>query len=161
MERSSGVSRLFPSSVPLFLSQPHSFLIVFSTLSLSLLPLPFLTSPLSAKVSAGDSLGDVETDKAVMSFDSTEDGVVAKLLVDEGTSNVPVGKVICIGFFVSRRPCCCIWAGCPANLPWHFRTHIHLSSRLPSPLTGEQPVLVLVENEKDVAAFKDFKPEVM
>jgi pyruvate dehydrogenase E2 component (dihydrolipoamide acetyltransferase) len=36
------------------------------------------------EVSAGDSLADVETDKATMSFDSGDDGYVAKFLVDEG-----------------------------------------------------------------------------
>lgn len=52
-----------------------------------------LPSHSSTEVSPGDSLGDVETDKAVMSFDSSEAGVVAKLLVEEGTSGLPVGKV--------------------------------------------------------------------
>ena len=47
----------------------------------------------SDEISAGDSLADVETDKATMSFDSNEDGVVARLFVEEGTSGVAVGAV--------------------------------------------------------------------
>jgi len=49
------------------------------------------------EVGAGDSLADIETDKAVMSFDSSEDGYVAKLLVTDGTQakvGVPL-MVIC------------------------------------------------------------------
>jgi hypothetical protein len=51
----------------------------------------------SEEVGAGDSLADIETDKAVMSFDSSEDGsedgYVAKFLVPAGTAatvGVPV-----------------------------------------------------------------------
>ena len=44
-------------------------------------------------MAAGDSLADVETDKATMSFDSSEDGFVAKLLIEEGTSGVEIGQV--------------------------------------------------------------------
>jgi pyruvate/2-oxoglutarate dehydrogenase complex dihydrolipoamide acyltransferase (E2) component len=36
-------------------------------------------------VAAGDQLGEIETDKATMSFDSTEDGFIAKHLVEAGT----------------------------------------------------------------------------
>jgi pyruvate/2-oxoglutarate dehydrogenase complex dihydrolipoamide acyltransferase (E2) component len=45
------------------------------------------------KVSAGDSLAQIETDKAAMSFDSQEDGYVAKFLVPEGSANVAIGTV--------------------------------------------------------------------
>jgi hypothetical protein len=44
-------------------------------------------------VAAGDQLGEIETDKATMSFDSTEDGFVAKLLVEAGTSDIALGTV--------------------------------------------------------------------
>lgn len=48
------------------------------------------------EISAGDSLADVETDKATMSFDSNEDGVVARLFVEEGTSGVAVGAPVLV-----------------------------------------------------------------
>lgn len=44
-------------------------------------------------VSAGDVLAEIETDKATMEFESSEDGVVAKILVPAGSKDVPVGKV--------------------------------------------------------------------
>lgn len=62
------------------------------------------------EVGAGDSLADIETDKAVMSFDSSEDGYIAKFLVSDGTQ-AKVGV----------------------------------------------PVLVLCEEEEDIAAFADFE----
>jgi len=38
-------------------------------------------------------LGEIETDKATMAFDSPEDGFIGKLLVDEGTADIPLGVV--------------------------------------------------------------------
>ena len=47
-------------------------------------------------VSAGDLLAEIETDKATMEFEAIDDGVVAKILVAEGTENVKVGTEIAI-----------------------------------------------------------------
>jgi len=47
------------------------------------------------EVSAGDVIADVETDKATMEMQVYEDGIVAKLLVDEGTTS-EVGTVIAV-----------------------------------------------------------------
>ena len=38
-------------------------------------------------------LGEIETDKATMAFDSPEDGFIGKLLVDEGDADIPLGVV--------------------------------------------------------------------
>mmetsp|Transcript_67 Transcript_67/g.138 ORF Transcript_67/g.138 Transcript_67/m.138 type:complete len:269 (-) Transcript_67:196-1002(-) len=45
---------------------------------------------------AGDSLADIETDKATIAFEAQDDGCVAKLLVDEGTADINVGTPIMI-----------------------------------------------------------------
>ena len=42
-------------------------------------------------IAAGDSIAQVGTDKATIPFDATEDGFMAKILVAEGTEDVPVG----------------------------------------------------------------------
>eukprot|EP00553_Chaetoceros_curvisetus_P009874 CAMPEP_0204616832 /NCGR_PEP_ID=MMETSP0717-20131115/3983_1 /ASSEMBLY_ACC=CAM_ASM_000666 /TAXON_ID=230516 /ORGANISM="Chaetoceros curvisetus" /LENGTH=181 /DNA_ID=CAMNT_0051630197 /DNA_START=118 /DNA_END=663 /DNA_ORIENTATION=- len=62
---------------------------------------------------AGDSLAEIETDKATIDFEAQDDGVVAKILVPAGTADVAVGV----------------------------------------------PVLVTVEEEDDVEAFKNFVVE--
>ena len=46
-------------------------------------------------VSAGDAVADIETDKATMEMQVYDDGTIAKILVDEG-STVEVGTVIAI-----------------------------------------------------------------
>ena len=45
------------------------------------------------EVQPGDVLAVVETDKATMDFECQDEGFLAKILISEGTENVPVGKV--------------------------------------------------------------------
>jgi len=47
------------------------------------------------KVSSGDVLADIETDKATMELQSFDDGTMGKILTAAG-STVPVGSVICV-----------------------------------------------------------------
>ena len=47
-------------------------------------------------VSSGTILAEIETDKATMEFESIDEGVVAKILVPEGTDEVKVGTVIAV-----------------------------------------------------------------
>ncbi|KAI9356050.1 pyruvate dehydrogenase complex dihydrolipoamide acetyltransferase [Pilaira anomala] len=64
-------------------------------------------------VNPGDILVEIETDKAQMDFEVQEEGFVAKILVNEGDKDIPVGK----------------------------------------------PIAIFVDEESDVAAFKDFTLE--
>ncbi|KAG9225910.1 hypothetical protein CCMSSC00406_0006468 [Pleurotus cornucopiae] len=45
---------------------------------------------------AGDVLLEVETDKATIDVEAQEDGIMGKILLPDGTKNVPVGKVIAL-----------------------------------------------------------------
>ncbi|MFC4292113.1 pyruvate dehydrogenase complex dihydrolipoamide acetyltransferase [Sphingorhabdus arenilitoris] len=47
-------------------------------------------------VSSGDLMAEIETDKATMEFEAVDEGVIAKILVPEGTDNVKVGEVIAL-----------------------------------------------------------------
>ncbi|XP_051885577.1 pyruvate dehydrogenase protein X component, mitochondrial [Pristis pectinata] len=47
-------------------------------------------------VHAGDALCEIETDKAVITFDSSEDGILAKIMVEEGTKDVTLGSLIAL-----------------------------------------------------------------
>lgn len=62
------------------------------------------------EISAGDSIAEVETDKATMDWEAQDDGFVAKILAEEGAKDIAVGS----------------------------------------------PVIVIVEDQESVAAFKDF-----
>ena len=46
------------------------------------------------KVSAGDIMAEIETDKATMEFEAVDEGVIAHIQVEEGTEGVAVGTVI-------------------------------------------------------------------
>lgn len=47
-------------------------------------------------VRSGDLMAEIETDKATMEFEAVDEGVIAKILVAEGSDNVKVGTVIAI-----------------------------------------------------------------
>jgi pyruvate dehydrogenase E1 component beta subunit len=47
-------------------------------------------------VSSGDIMAEIETDKATMEFEATDEGVVGKILIAEGTEGVKVNTAIAI-----------------------------------------------------------------
>ncbi|CAN0377854.1 unnamed protein product [Lampetra fluviatilis] len=48
------------------------------------------------KLSEGDLLAEIETDKATIGFEVMEEGFLAKILVADGTRDVPIGAPLCI-----------------------------------------------------------------
>ncbi|GFN89440.1 acetyltransferase component of pyruvate dehydrogenase complex [Plakobranchus ocellatus] len=48
------------------------------------------------KVSEGDLLAEIETDKAIMGLESSDDGYLAKIFIQEGAKDIPLGKLMCI-----------------------------------------------------------------
>jgi len=48
------------------------------------------------RVEVGDVIAEIETDKAIMEFESVDEGVLAKILVSEGASGVPVNQPIAL-----------------------------------------------------------------
>ncbi|MDG7055104.1 MAG: pyruvate dehydrogenase complex dihydrolipoamide acetyltransferase [Wolbachia endosymbiont of Menacanthus eurysternus] len=48
------------------------------------------------RVEVGDVIAEIETDKAIMEFESVDEGVLAKILVPEGASGVPVNQPIAL-----------------------------------------------------------------
>ena len=47
-------------------------------------------------IKSGDVLAEIETDKATMEVEAIDEGVLAKILVAEGTADVPVNDLIAI-----------------------------------------------------------------
>ena len=48
------------------------------------------------KVSSGDVIAEIETDKATMEVEAVDEGTVAKIVVAEGAQDVPVNDVIAV-----------------------------------------------------------------
>jgi pyruvate dehydrogenase E2 component (dihydrolipoamide acetyltransferase) len=48
------------------------------------------------KVKSGDVIAEIETDKATMEVEAVDEGTLAKILVPEGTADVPVNDVIAV-----------------------------------------------------------------
>lgn len=54
------------------------------------------------RLNEGDKLAEIETDKAIMDFETPEEGYLAKILVSAGQKDVKVGKVrkLCLLFAI-------------------------------------------------------------
>eukprot|EP00123_Amoebidium_parasiticum_P012853 comp21618_c0_seq1/m.30310 comp21618_c0_seq1/g.30310 ORF comp21618_c0_seq1/g.30310 comp21618_c0_seq1/m.30310 type:complete len:503 (-) comp21618_c0_seq1:337-1845(-) len=48
------------------------------------------------EVATGDVLAEIETDKATMEFEASDDGFLAKILTPPGSKDVPVGQALCV-----------------------------------------------------------------
>jgi pyruvate dehydrogenase E2 component (dihydrolipoamide acetyltransferase) len=48
------------------------------------------------KVKSGDVIAEIETDKATMEVEAIDDGTLAKIVVPEGTADVPVNQLIAV-----------------------------------------------------------------
>ena len=48
------------------------------------------------KVKAGDVIAEIETDKATMEVESVDSGIIGKIIVPEGSENVPVNSLIAV-----------------------------------------------------------------
>ncbi len=48
------------------------------------------------EVKTGDVIAEIETDKATMEYEAVDDGVLAKIVVPEGTHDVPVNQLIAV-----------------------------------------------------------------
>ena len=47
-------------------------------------------------VESGDVIAEIETDKATMEVEAVDDGVIGKILIEEGTENVSVNTPIAV-----------------------------------------------------------------
>ena len=56
------------------------------------------------QLSEGDLLAEIETDKATMGFESSEDGYLAKIMYPAGSKDIPVGKVGSLWILVYSSP---------------------------------------------------------
>src|SRR5262245_61270939 len=48
------------------------------------------------RVKPGDVIAEIETDKATMEYEAVDEGTIAKIVVPEGTADVPVNQVIAV-----------------------------------------------------------------
>src|SRR3954469_4987183 len=48
------------------------------------------------KVKSGDVIAEIETDKATMEVEAVDEGTLARILVPEGTQDVPVNNIIAV-----------------------------------------------------------------
>jgi len=71
------------------------------------------------ELAVGDRLAEIETDKATVDFEMADDGVVAKFLLPEGASDIPVGTpmVVLVDDVASVAAFADFVADAPADAP--------------------------------------------
>src|ERR1700761_1827031 len=85
-------------------------------------------------VKTGDVIAEIETDKATMEYEAIEDGVLAKIVVPEGTSDVPVNQLIAVMAQEGEDPKA---AGAAAGAKADAKPEGRAPSSPPSPAGGE------------------------
>src|SRR5438552_9242279 len=48
------------------------------------------------KVKPGDVIAEIETDKATMEYEAVDEGTIAKIVVPEGSADIPVNQLIAV-----------------------------------------------------------------
>jgi len=82
-------------------------------------------------IAAGDVMAEIETDKATMEFEAVDEGVIAEILVPEGSEGVKVGEVIARlavegeEAAPARPRTCPAFCGCSPDLCWRGRPRRH------------------------------------
>jgi pyruvate dehydrogenase E2 component (dihydrolipoamide acetyltransferase) len=97
------------------------------------------------KVKSGDVIAEIETDKATMEYESIDDGVLAKIVVPEGTQDVSVNQLIAVLALEGEDPKAAAAAtgkggapaAKPAEPPANKATSVGAPSSQPSPQRGD------------------------
>jgi pyruvate dehydrogenase E2 component (dihydrolipoamide acetyltransferase) len=90
------------------------------------------------KVKVGEVIAEIETDKATMEYESIDDGVLAKIVVPEGTQDVSVNQLIAVLALEGEDPkAAAAAAGTKAAEPPAKPASAGTPSPQPSPLRGE------------------------
>ena len=90
------------------------------------------------KVKPGDVIAEIETDKATMEVEAVDEGTLAKIVVPEGTADVPVNQLIAVlaGEGEDATAAASSAGSAPAPKPAEAKPH-PAPSAPPSPLHGE------------------------
>ncbi|XP_015941191.1 dihydrolipoyllysine-residue acetyltransferase component 1 of pyruvate dehydrogenase complex, mitochondrial isoform X2 [Arachis duranensis] len=109
------------------------------------------------KIEVGDILCEIETDKATLEFESLEEGFLAKILVPDGSKDVPVGQPIAITIEVGDI--LCEIETDKATLEFESMEEGYLAKILAPEGSKEvavgQPIAITVEDAGDIEAVKN------
>ena len=95
-------------------------------------------------IKTGDVIAEIETDKATMEYEAVDDGVMAKIVVPEGTSDVPVHQLIAVMAQEGEDPKAAAAAAC-SRRRWRAASpktpaSISAASRAPARMAASSPV---------------------
>ncbi len=109
-------------------------------------------------VASGDVIAEIETDKALMEVEALDDGVMASILVTEGSDAVPVGTPIAEILGEGEESMLAKEASPPDSQPVEPAQAVEPAPAVDKPVT-EQPKTVLVQDEKAKTNAADHHPK--
>jgi len=86
------------------------------------------------KVSSGDILAEIETDKATMEFEAVDEGIIGKLLIAEGTAAIAVNSAIAILLEDGESMSDAAPTATPSSV-----AHVPSTTKVPLPVTAPTP----------------------
>ena len=86
------------------------------------------------KVSSGDILAEIETDKATMEFEAVDEGIIGKLLIAEGTAAIAVNSAIAILLEDGESMSDAAPTATPSSV-----AHVPSTTKVPLPVTAPAP----------------------
>jgi len=92
-------------------------------------------------VESGSMIAEIETDKATMEIESIDDGVVGKLLVEEGAENIPVGELIVV-LLEEGEDASAVDSVSAPSLPVTAPSDVPAAVATPEPVVTPEPVAV-------------------
>jgi pyruvate dehydrogenase E2 component (dihydrolipoamide acetyltransferase) len=115
------------------------------------------------KIKSGDVLAEIETDKATMEVEAIDDGILAKIVVPDGTADVPVNDIIGLiteegedATAVSAPSAGAPKAASPAPQPQASQPAATPAAAAPAPVTAPAPLMNGHANGAHVAEGRIF-----
>ncbi|MEX0329137.1 MAG: pyruvate dehydrogenase complex E1 component subunit beta [Ruegeria sp.] len=106
-------------------------------------------------VTSGDIMAEIETDKATMEFEAVDEGIVGKILIDEGTEGVKVNTPIAILVEEGEDA-----SALPAAAPAAVAEPAPAAAEAPAPV-ATAPAAPVVDHSPDWPADAEMKTETV
>ena len=105
-------------------------------------------------ISSGDILAEIETDKATMEFEAVDEGVMGKILIEEGTEGVKVNTPIAVMLEEGEDASAAV-----AEAPAPAAEAAPVAATVPAAAKG--PVEIVVPAETEIPAGTTFKKQTV
>ncbi|MCV6824103.1 MULTISPECIES: pyruvate dehydrogenase complex E1 component subunit beta [Halocynthiibacter] len=106
-------------------------------------------------IEAGMVMAEIETDKATMEFEAVDEGILGKILVEEGSEGVAVNTAIAVLLEEGEDADAAVTSSAPAASE---ETAAEAPSEAPAPAQAAAPVEIVVPDEPEIPEGTEMRP---